>query len=664
VTNFPVQYNKAIVGRNAFAHESGIHQDGMLKNANTYEIMTPESVGVSKTSLVMGKHSGRNAFRSKLGELGYQLGENAFEDAFNRFKALADRKKHVYDEDIEALVDGEIASANDRIRVLSLTVIAGTMGPQSATITLDIEGEHKTVQATGNGPVDAIFNSVNALVPNQASLELYQVSAVTSGTDAQAEVSVRIQEEGKTTTGRAADTDTLAASAKAYVSALNKLMARRQKTRRGGAQGGVKARPPELGHPGVQSPAKIASPGRGRVRARRAEQGEGPEAFRRGHDPHPVAVATRPLPSRERNKRQPAFDPGRFPRPRESNFPMRLDAPASASAARLPLIDAARGVAIVAMAVYHFAWDLRFFGYISADVGGDLGWRIFARSIAGSFLLLVGVSLVLASRHGFDRSRFLRRLAILAAAAAAVTAVTYFVFPDAFVFFGILHCIVLSSVLALPFLRAPVLVTIAAAAFVLVLPHLFRHSLFDHPALLWIGLFTVPPRSNDFVPILPWLGIVLLGVAAARLLGTPSASGERGARTRALGSSQMVPNTEEFPVSGPSSAKILRPLVWAGRRSLPIYLLHQPLFFGLVYAAAQVAPPPPPNFRTLHNQSCTAQCVASGEADFRCRTACACVTGGAEAAGLADPLMANALSEAQLARYYEIAAQCRVQESR
>jgi 2-isopropylmalate synthase len=177
VTNFPVQYNKAIVGRNAFAHESGIHQDGMLKNANTYEIMTPESVGVSKTSLVMGKHSGRNAFRSKLGELGYSLGENAFEDAFNRFKALADRKKHVYDEDIEALVDGEIASANDRIRVLSLTVIAGTMGPQSATITLDIDGEHKTVQATGNGPVDAIFNCVNSLVPNQASLELYQVSA-------------------------------------------------------------------------------------------------------------------------------------------------------------------------------------------------------------------------------------------------------------------------------------------------------------------------------------------------------------------------------------------------------------------------------------------------------------------------------------------------------
>ncbi|MFC5069178.1 2-isopropylmalate synthase [Flaviflagellibacter deserti] len=226
VTSFPVQYNKAIVGRNAFAHESGIHQDGMLKNAQTYEIMTPESVGVTKTSLVMGKHSGRAAFRTKLKDLGYQLGENAFEDAFNQFKALADRKKHVYDEDIEALVDQEIALADDRIKVLSLTVIAGTLGAQS-TVTLDIDGEHKTVQETGNGPVDAIFNSIKTLVPNEAVLELYQVHAVTEGTDAQAEVSVRLTENGKTVTGRAADPDTLVASARAYVAGLNKLMIKR-----------------------------------------------------------------------------------------------------------------------------------------------------------------------------------------------------------------------------------------------------------------------------------------------------------------------------------------------------------------------------------------------------------------------------------------------------
>jgi 2-isopropylmalate synthase len=231
VTSFPVQYNKAIVGRNAFAHESGIHQDGMLKNAQTYEIMTPESVGVSKTSLVMGKHSGRHAFREKLKELGYELGENAFEDAFRRLKDLADRKKHVYEEDIEALVDDEILNANDRIKVVALTVIAGTQGPQLATLTLDVNGRHQTVQATGNGPVDATFNAIKAIVPNEAQLELYQVHAVTEGTDAQAEVSVRLSEEGKSVTARSADPDTLVASARAYVGALNKLMVKRQKGR-------------------------------------------------------------------------------------------------------------------------------------------------------------------------------------------------------------------------------------------------------------------------------------------------------------------------------------------------------------------------------------------------------------------------------------------------
>ena len=229
-TSFPVQYNKAIVGRNAFAHESGIHQDGMLKNAQTYEIMTPESVGVKQTSLVMGKHSGRHAFVHKLEELGYELASNQLEDAFVRFKALADRKKQIYDEDIEALVDEEIAHAHDRIKVLSLTVIAGTMGPQTATLTLDIDGEHATTQSTGNGPVDAIFKAIRSLVPHEATLELYQVHAVTGGTDAQAEVSVRLAENGRSFTAKGADLDTLVASAKAYLGALNKLTSKRNKT--------------------------------------------------------------------------------------------------------------------------------------------------------------------------------------------------------------------------------------------------------------------------------------------------------------------------------------------------------------------------------------------------------------------------------------------------
>jgi 2-isopropylmalate synthase len=231
VTSFPVQYNKAIVGRNAFAHESGIHQDGMLKNTETYEIMTPESVGVSKTSLVMGKHSGRHAFREKLKELGYELGENALEDAFKRFKDLADRKKHVYDEDIEALVDDEIVTSHDRIKVVALTVIAGTQGPQLATLTLDVDGRHQTVQASGNGPVDATFNAIKAIVPHHARLDLYQVHAVTEGTDAQAEVSVRLSEDGRSVTAKSADPDTLVASGRAYLGALNKLMVKRQKSR-------------------------------------------------------------------------------------------------------------------------------------------------------------------------------------------------------------------------------------------------------------------------------------------------------------------------------------------------------------------------------------------------------------------------------------------------
>ncbi len=229
VTAFPIQYNKAIVGKNAFAHESGIHQDGVLKNAQTYEIMTPESVGVRESSLVMGKHSGRHAFREKLKDLGYELGENAFEDAFQRFKDLADRKKHVFDEDIEALAGQEIASAHDRIKVLSLTVIAGTGGPQKATITLEVDGRHHTAEAKGDGPVDATFNAIKAIVPHNARLPLYQVHAVTEGTDAQAEVSVRLDEEGKAVMGRGADTDTLVASARAYVSALNKLAVKRER---------------------------------------------------------------------------------------------------------------------------------------------------------------------------------------------------------------------------------------------------------------------------------------------------------------------------------------------------------------------------------------------------------------------------------------------------
>ncbi len=228
VTGMQVQNNKAVVGANAFAHESGIHQDGMLKNASTYEIMTPESVGLTESKLVMGKHSGRHAFRRKLEELGFAMDAAALDDAFKRFKDLADKKKDIYDEDIVALVDEE-ARENDRIRVVSLQVVAGTKGPQTAEIELEIDGVVKHHKAEGDGPVDATFKAVRALVPNTATLQLYQVHAVTQGTDAQAEVTVRLFEDGKSVNGLGADTDTLVASARAYVNALNKLLVKRQK---------------------------------------------------------------------------------------------------------------------------------------------------------------------------------------------------------------------------------------------------------------------------------------------------------------------------------------------------------------------------------------------------------------------------------------------------
>ena len=231
VSGFAVQFNKAIVGKNAFAHESGIHQDGMLKNAETFEIMRPEDVGLSETNLVMGKHSGRAALRSKLKDLGIDLADNQLNDVFVRFKDLADRKKEVFDEDLLALVRADTANEqSDHLNLKSLRVLCGTQGPQEASLELSIDGVVRSVTATGDGPVDATFNAVKELYPHAARLQLYQVNAVTEGTDAQATVSVRMEEDGKIATGQSADTDTVVASAKAYINALNRLIVRREKS--------------------------------------------------------------------------------------------------------------------------------------------------------------------------------------------------------------------------------------------------------------------------------------------------------------------------------------------------------------------------------------------------------------------------------------------------
>ncbi|MDO9525111.1 MAG: 2-isopropylmalate synthase [Gemmobacter sp.] len=231
VSGFAVQFNKAIVGKNAFLHESGIHQDGVLKNVQTFEIMRPEDIGLYAKNIAMGKHSGRAALRAKMTELGFDLSGNQLNDVFVRFKALADRKKEVFDDDLVALMADHAANTDtDFLQLKRLRVICGTDGPQEAEMTLSIDGVDHATDATGDGPVDAAFNCVKHLFPHTASLQLYQVHAVTEGTDAQATVSVRLEEDGRIVTGQSADTDTIVASVKAYINALNRLVVRRAKT--------------------------------------------------------------------------------------------------------------------------------------------------------------------------------------------------------------------------------------------------------------------------------------------------------------------------------------------------------------------------------------------------------------------------------------------------
>ena len=223
ITGVAVQPNKAIVGENAFAHEAGIHQDGVLKAAITYEIMTPESIGRASNELVLGKHSGRHAFGERLKELGLEIEGEEFQKAFKRFKDLADTKKVIYNEDLEAIVADSSISTEDRFELVSLGIESGTQGAAHATVVLMVDGVRRETTASGVGPVDAIFKGISDLTETESHLERYQVHAVTAGLDAQGEVSVTISEEGRTVIGHGAHEDVMVASAKAYVHALNKL---------------------------------------------------------------------------------------------------------------------------------------------------------------------------------------------------------------------------------------------------------------------------------------------------------------------------------------------------------------------------------------------------------------------------------------------------------
>lgn len=231
ITGMIVQPNKAIVGANAFAHESGIHQDGVLKEKQTYEIMTPESVGIPKSSLVLGKLSGRHALKERLKELGFRLTEKDFETAFTRFKELADKKREIYDEDIESIVAEEILRMPDRFKLVYLNVVAGNMTVPTATVKMEVDGEVIQEAGFGDGPVDAIFKTVKKITRTRSQLLHFAINAITGGTEAQGEVTVRLEEKGRTAIGQGADTDVIVASAKAYINALNKLEYRKKELR-------------------------------------------------------------------------------------------------------------------------------------------------------------------------------------------------------------------------------------------------------------------------------------------------------------------------------------------------------------------------------------------------------------------------------------------------
>jgi 2-isopropylmalate synthase len=229
ITGMVVQPNKAIVGANAFAHQSGIHQDGVLKEKLTYEIMTPESVGITKSSIVLGKLSGRHAFRERLKDLGYRLSDSDLERAFTRFKQLADKKRDIFDEDIESIVVEEILRMPRRFKLVYINVVAGNVTVPTATVQMEVDGKLLQEAGFGDGPVDATFKTIKKITRTKSKLLQFAINAITSGTEAQGEVTVRLEEKGNTVIGQGADTDVIVASAKAYINALNKIEFKKQK---------------------------------------------------------------------------------------------------------------------------------------------------------------------------------------------------------------------------------------------------------------------------------------------------------------------------------------------------------------------------------------------------------------------------------------------------
>ncbi|WP_306222799.1 heparan-alpha-glucosaminide N-acetyltransferase [Bosea beijingensis] len=314
---------------------------------------------------------------------------------------------------------------------------------------------------------------------------------------------------------------------------------------------------------------------------------------------------------------------------------MTQSAPRESS--RLAIVDIARGVALLAMIVYHFAYDLSMFRLIETDIATEPGWRLFARGIAGSFLTIVGFSLVLATRKGLDHTTYLKRLAMVAGAAALVTLGTWFAMPGDFIFFGILHHIAVASLLALPFLRLPTVVAAVAAAIAFALPSFLAHPLLDQPWAAWLGFSRAAIKTADFVPVFPWFGCVLSGIVLARLI-LPRLTGSALAGWR-------------------PGNKATRAIAWGGRHSLLVYLVHQPLLIGALMLATQVIAPPPPEERAFRTE-CQRSCAGPNVPEQVCRMVCACTVDGLKREKLWQKTLDNLLSPQESARMAELAQSC------
>jgi uncharacterized membrane protein len=309
---------------------------------------------------------------------------------------------------------------------------------------------------------------------------------------------------------------------------------------------------------------------------------------------------------------------------------------------RLPVIDLARGVAIVAMVIYHTAFDLSADGLIATDVVGDLRWTIFARLIAGTFLGLVGVGLVLATRNGFDRRAHLRRLALIAGGAALVTIGTWWFDRSTFVFFGILHEIAVASVFVLPFLSAPTPLVAIAAAAIVAAPLFLASPMFDWWPLWWIGLTADPPVTVDYVPVLPWFGIVLIGIIAGRLVVSHAAT------------------LAALRPADPLSRRLIR----AGRWSLAIYLIHQPLIVGGLYLFTTLFPPGEEFLRDRFVGQCSTACAAAGDRSAgACTALCGCMFDGLYGTDLYAMHSTEAMTADQQSRWDALMDRCRALSS-